>query len=82
MPLGIAARETCAEIELKLAPGETLTFLSDGVVEARSATGELFGFAPTEEVSARPPALIAETAQKFGQDDDMTVFSLTRAYAN
>lgn len=60
-----------------LEPGETLTFLSDGVVEARNAHGELFGFERAREVSSQPADEIARTAEIFGQEDDITVVTLT-----
>ncbi len=80
-PLGIAADTTYTESMLQLAPGDTLTFLSDGVVEAQSATGELFGFERTRVISAQSAEEIARAAQAFGQRDDITVLTLTFAPA-
>jgi hypothetical protein len=77
-PLGVVTGTTYSETRVSLNMGDTLTFLSDGVLEARSASGELFGFDRTREISRRTPALIAEAAREFGQDDDITVLSLTR----
>jgi len=48
------------------------------VVEAQSATGELFGFERTREISAQTAQSIAEQAQRFGQIDDITVLTLNR----
>lgn len=79
LPLGVAPGSAYPETRLQLAPGDNLTLLSDGVVEARSASGELFGFERTQAISRRPPDSIAEVAQHFGQDDDITVLSVTRA---
>lgn len=78
-PLGAAqdASITYEETTFRLAPGDTITFLSDGVVEARSQSGELFGFERTRELSLQPAAAIAEAAQRFGQEDDITVLRLT-----
>jgi serine phosphatase RsbU (regulator of sigma subunit) len=56
--------------------GDRLVFLSDGVVEATNAEGELFGFERTQQVSNESPRFIAQTAQRFGQTDDITVVSL------
>jgi serine phosphatase RsbU (regulator of sigma subunit) len=53
-----------------------MTFLSDGVLEARAANGELLGFARMAELSVGTAASIAEAAQAFGQDDDITVLTL------
>jgi serine phosphatase RsbU (regulator of sigma subunit) len=66
---------------VKLAAGENLLLLSDGVVEARKATGELFGFERTRAISTEPAEKIAQAAQAFGQEDDITVLSLTFAGA-
>jgi hypothetical protein len=76
LPLGLVARTDYPEWNFELS-GETLTLLSDGVVEARSAAGELFGFDRTCDLSSQPAEKIAETAQAFGQEDDITVLTLT-----
>ena len=54
-----------------------LTFLSDGVVEARNAARELFGFERTRKMSTLSADQLAEAARKFGQEDDITVLTLT-----
>jgi hypothetical protein len=77
-PLGIAPNSHYTESCLQLTPGETLTFLSDGVVEARDPDGELYGFDRVRALSARPAQEIARTAQAFGQEDDITVLTFTR----
>lgn len=81
LPLGLAARIDYAEVPLRLNAGDTLTFLSDGVVEARNASGELFGFERTKAVSTGSAEQIAQAAQAFGQDDDITVLTLRYATA-
>jgi len=78
LPLGLTAESIYTEAAFELAAGARLTLLTDGVVEARSPTGELFGFERTEAISLESPAAIAEAAQSFGQDDDITVLSLVR----
>jgi stage II sporulation SpoE-like protein len=78
LPLGIAPEEKYAEHTLRLEPGDQMTLLSDGVVEARDARGALFGFERTREISAQSAAAIAEAALKYGQADDITVVTLTR----
>ena len=78
LPLGIAADATYAEGSFKLAPGEQLTLLTDGVVEARDKAGALFGFEATATLSTQSAEAIAEAAQSFGQEDDITVLSITR----
>jgi phosphoserine phosphatase RsbU/P len=77
LPLGITADAEYTETALPLAPHDALTFLSDGVVEARNDSGELFGFERTRAISANSAEAIAAAAQAFGQEDDITVLSLT-----
>jgi len=79
LPLGVEAAANYAESSLQLAPGDSLTFLSDGVVEARNAVGELFGFERTRQLSSRAAQQIAEAAVQFGQQDDITVLTLSLA---
>jgi len=81
LPLGITPEATYAESTIHLAPNDRLTFLSDGVVEAQSSTGELFGFDRTAAISTHSAEAIAAAAQQFGQEDDITVFTLTFAPA-
>jgi phosphoserine phosphatase RsbU/P len=77
LPLGVAPESAYAEAAFLLAPGDSLTLLSDGVVEAMGAHGELFGFARTQKISRQSAHEIAETARQFGQKDDITVLTLT-----
>jgi hypothetical protein len=79
LPLGIHAESTYQEVRLQLRPGAQITLLTDGVVEARSNTGELFGFARTQNLSSKSAEQIAEAACAFGQDDDITVVTLALA---
>jgi len=81
LPLGVVDRIDYPQTPLHLAPGDMLTFMSDGVVEARNATGELLGFERTRQISRRSAQQIAEAAQQFGQEDDITVLTLTLARA-
>ena len=78
LPLGTAVGVEYPEKEIQLEPGDTLTFLSDGVVEARSASGELFGFERTRELIQQPAQTIADVAREFGQQDDITVMTVLR----
>ena len=81
LPLGLTASHGIyEELRLHLVEEETVTFLSDGVVEAMSESGELFGFERTQAVSAQTAEAIADAAEKHGQQDDITVLTLTRAH--
>ncbi len=76
LPLGIAPGIEYGETVVRLLPGETLTFLSVGIVEARNPAGELFGFERTQEVHGMPAAQIAQAAKEFGQEDDIIVLKV------
>lgn len=79
LPLGLSASAVYTESTTQLGAGEQLTLLTDGVVEARSKTGELFGFDRTSAIAADTAESIAQAAQSFGQQDDITVLTLSRA---
>ena len=81
LPLGLSEDFVYSESTLSLAPGAQLTLLTDGVVEAQSPTGELFGFDRTAAISTQSAESIAAAAQQFGQEDDITVLTLTFAPA-
>jgi len=81
MPLGLVAGATYGETSFSLRDSTQLTLMTDGVVEARSATGELFGFDRTRAISTQSAEAIASAAQQFGQEDDITVLVLTFAPA-
>ncbi|HWE87514.1 MAG TPA: PP2C family protein-serine/threonine phosphatase [Terracidiphilus sp.] len=76
LPLGVAMNADYREKQIQLEPGDVLTFLSDGVVEAQSSAKELFGFERTRKISHGTAQEIAEAAQHFGQQDDITVLKL------
>jgi hypothetical protein len=76
LPLGILPHARYETAAINLSPGDRLTFVSDGVVEAQSRTGELFGFDRTRTISRDPAAQIAEAARAFGQHDDITVVTV------
>jgi sigma-B regulation protein RsbU (phosphoserine phosphatase) len=79
LPLGLSATAEYEEQPFRLEPDQTLTFVSDGVVEARNASGELYGFDRTQAISNQSANAIAEAATQFGQEDDITVLSVARA---
>jgi phosphoserine phosphatase RsbU/P len=76
LPLGVIADIAYEQASHQLQKGERVIFLSDGVVEATNEEGELFGFERTQQVSNEPARYIAQTAKRFGQNDDITVVSL------
>jgi len=76
LPLGVVPNIEYEQATFQLNVGERMIFLSDGVVEASNAHGELFGFERTQQVSNESARYIAQTAKRFGQSDDITVVSL------
>ncbi|MGA2832387.1 MAG: PP2C family protein-serine/threonine phosphatase [Terracidiphilus sp.] len=78
LPLGVLADATYEEIRLYLHPGDRLLLISDGVVEARQPSGELFGFDRVYNLSNQSAFYIADAAKEFGQEDDITVLTVRR----
>lgn len=78
LPLGALPNVTYDEVSLYLHPGDRILLLSDGVVEARHATGELFGFDRVHNLSNQSAFYIADAAKEFGQEDDITVLTVRR----
>jgi len=83
LPLGIAADTGYEETEIRLNPGDYLALCTDGLLEARNPSGELYGFDRLEALFAATPTAdqAADVAVAFGQDDDITVLTLTRLAA-
>lgn len=80
LPLGIMEGAKPSIAEFQLGPDDRLVLLSDGIAEAADTDGNLFGFDRVQELirSGSSAAEIASTAQAFGQEDDITVLSVTR----
>jgi len=81
LPLGIVSGNDYQTHQFYLAHGSRLTFYSDGVVEAQNDAGELFGFERARAISTKPASAIVEAAKAFGQEDDITVVTVTRHLA-
>ena len=80
LPLGMTESAEFSVMQFALAEGDTLLLMSDGVAEAQDEQGQLFGFERIDamlrkQVSA---AEVAAAAQAFGQEDDISVLSVTR----
>ncbi len=76
LPLGVMAAVIYAESSAR---GAAFTFVSDGVVEAENSQRELFGFDRTREISGKSAREIADAAQAWGQNDDITVVTVRRS---
>ena len=80
LPLGIFEGAESSVMHFQLNPGDRLVLMSDGIAEATDANGHLFGFERVHELlrTARSAAEVADAAQAFGQEDDISVISVTR----
>ncbi len=78
LPLGVVEGVDWTETRLSLQPGEQVTLVSDGVVEAENAQRELFGFDRTRNISGKSAQEIADAAKAWGQNDDITVVTVRR----
>ena len=94
LPLGSFPGVTYQDVSITLNPGDSLLLLSDGVVEAHNAKGELFGFERLEAtVDEAEPAgdvralveLVLDRVQAFAgqteQHDDITMVAVRPAIA-
>jgi hypothetical protein len=88
-PFGVRERGEWKTFEGALAPGETLLFYSDGLPEARNASGEEFGDARAEAVAARsfatPALLVASLSDELRRflgaeppEDDVSIAVIRR----
>jgi hypothetical protein len=77
LPLGIAEDVAYESQTFQLTPGDHLTFITDGVIEATNAARELYGFDRTRAISNQPAAAIIDQVLSFGQEDDITVLGVT-----
>ncbi len=78
LPLGVLPEMQYEEVRLYLHPGDRILLLSDGVVEARRSSGEIFGFDRVHNLSNQSAFYVAEAAKDFGQEDDITVLTVRR----
>jgi len=77
LPLGLIHDQIYASVRGKLEQSDRLVLLSDGILEARAPDGELYGFDRLPSLTLQGALQIAETAQHFGQEDDITVLTLS-----
>ncbi len=76
LPLGILSDVGYDVHTIQLDPADHLTFLTDGVLEARNSAGQLLGFEQTAQLSSLSPDMIARAAIHHGQEDDITIVSV------
>jgi hypothetical protein len=80
LPLGIISDAEFSIASFDLEHGDSLILMSDGIVEAQDTRGTLFGFERISEMLRQQatPEKIADSAQLFGQEDDILVLQVRR----
>jgi hypothetical protein len=76
LPLGVSRDHTYQVFELTLSPSDRLTFLSDGIFEARNPAGELFGLDRTSQRLKTSAASLLRDVQDWGFNDDISLIEL------
>ncbi len=84
LPLGILPEAQYQEVAVDLREGDHLALYTDGLLEARDASGSLFSFERLKEMFAvkTDAAQATEMALEFGQEDDITVLTVRRLAAS
>lgn len=80
LPLGISPSVVYEKCRIEFETGDHFSLYTDGLLEARNQAGELYSFSRLERLFAAHPsaAQATQAAVNFGQDDDITVLTLTR----
>ena len=80
LPLGMIESAESSVMHFQLKKDDRLMLMSDGVAEATDPHGQLFGFERVHHLlrTAKSAAEVAGAAQTFGQEDDISVISITR----
>lgn len=78
LPLGLSEGIQFDQLTITLKHRDRLVVITDGVIEAKNAKNELFGFNRARSISHLPASFIVKAAEIFGQEDDITVLSIAR----
>src|SRR5271154_5960544 len=80
LPLGMFEGAESSVMHFELKAGDKLMLMSDGIIEAMDASGRLFGFERVLELlrTVSSASAVADAAQTFGQEDDISVISVSR----
>ena len=73
LPLGVLPTQPIKEETVTLREGDHFSLYTDGLLEARNTSGEIFSFERLDALFATRPnaAEATEAAVNFGQDDDI-----------
>ena len=80
LPLGAIEDAEFSIMHFQLEDEDKLVLMSDGIAEATNVEGRLFGFERVHELlrAGNSAAELANTAQQFGQKDDISIISVLR----
>jgi serine phosphatase RsbU (regulator of sigma subunit) len=71
-------------LHFQLNENDRVLLMSDGIAEAQDAHGRLFGFERIQAMLQEPVTAVdvATAAQNFGQQDDISLLSVTRTLSS
>ncbi len=80
LPIGMIEGSEPSLTQFEFKPNDKLVLVSDGILEATDSSGQLFGFERMRDLlgAASTTAQVAQAAQEFGQEDDISVIAVTR----
>lgn len=80
LPLGMIEAADFSVMRFMLHERDRLVLMSDGISEATDVDGNLFGFDRVIELLRKTGSIadLANAAQKFGQEDDISIISIMR----
>jgi hypothetical protein len=83
LPLGAMDGAEFSVTYLQLNSSDKLFLTTDGLAEAMNPEGQLFGFTRVQQLvkAGKTASDIADTIQLYGQEDDISIVSLTRTPA-
>ncbi len=83
LPLGMLEDAEFSTMHFVIGAGDRLVLVSDGIAEAMSEDGQLFGFERLQSMlQARASVMeMADAAQRYGQEDDISAISIVRMAA-
>ena len=80
LPLGLVDDAPYEQTNLKMAVGDGIVLMTDGIAEAQNDQRQLLGFPRVEQMlrDGATAKSVAEIAKQHGQNDDITVLSVAR----
>jgi len=80
LPLGLEPNTVYEQSGFSMAPGDGLVLLTDGIAEAQNPQRVLLGFTTVESMlrEGATAHTVADRAQQYGQNDDITAIRIVR----